>query len=88
LRWPFWSGFRCADGSDSGPVGCGRDDARCVDDAPVAVTVGGAGGGAVKASIQGLSVTEYTDAFTPLLLQRLVTGTHIATGRLEVATRS
>jgi type VI secretion system secreted protein Hcp len=48
---------------------------------------GGSGGGAGRAAIQDLSVTKYTDAFSPQLLHRLVTGTHVATGRLDVATK-
>jgi type VI secretion system secreted protein Hcp len=51
-----------------------------------AITVGG-GGSAGKASIQDLSVTRYTDPLSPLLLERLVTGAHVATGRLDVATK-
>ena len=53
-----------------------------------AIAIGAGGGGSTgRASIQDLSVTKYTDPLTPLLLRQLVTGAHVATGRLEVATK-
>jgi type VI secretion system secreted protein Hcp len=53
-----------------------------------AIAIGAGGGGSTgRASIQDLSVTKYTDPLTPLLLEQLVTGAHVATGRLEVATK-
>ena len=47
----------------------------------------GGGGGAGTANFQDLSITRYSDALTPLLLQRLASGGHIVGGRLDLATK-
>lgn len=44
----------------------------------------GGGGGSGKSSVQDISLTKYIDKASPLLLQCVTKGTHIATGKLIV----